>query len=106
MSTNNVMDALFQTIIERKKADSDESYVASLYAKGTAGIAKKVGEEATETIIEAMKGNKDKLAQESADLLFHLMILWADQNLTPKEIIAVLESRLGTSGHEEKKSRS
>ena len=94
MSTNNVMDALFQTIIERKKADSDESYVASLYAKGTAGIAKKVGEEATETIIEAMKGNKDKLAQESADLLFHLMI------------IAVLESRLGTSGHEEKKSRS
>ena len=103
--TEDVLNQLFKIIEERKNADPESSYVASLYAKGTSKISQKVGEEAVETIIEAMKGDKDKLAQESADLLFHLMVLWADQGLTPDEIINVLQSRLGTSGHDEKASR-
>lgn len=103
--TQDVLNQLFKIIEERKNADPESSYVASLYAKGTSKISQKVGEEVVETIIEAIKGDKDKLAQESADLLFHLMVLWADQGLTPDEIMNVLQSRLGTSGHDEKASR-
>jgi phosphoribosyl-ATP pyrophosphohydrolase len=96
---------LFETIQSRKGADPESSYTASLYAKGTAKIAQKVGEEAVETCIEALQGNKDKLAAESADLLYHLMVLWADQGLTPDDVLAVLQKRQGTSGHDEKASR-
>lgn len=103
--TQDALNQLFKIIEERKDADPENSYVASLYAKGTSKISQKVGEEAVETIIEAMKGDKDKLAQEAADLLFHLMILWADQGLTPDDIMNVLQSRLGTSGHDEKANR-
>lgn len=97
---------LFETIKSRKGADPDSSYTASLYAKGTAKIAQKVGEEAVETCIEALQGDKNKLAAESADLLYHLMVLWADQGLTPDDVMAVLQKRQGTSGHDEKASRS
>lgn len=97
---------LFETIQSRKGADPESSYTASLYAKGTAKIAQKVGEEAVETCIEALQGNKDSLAAESADLLYHLMVLWADQGLTPDDVLAVLQKRQGTSGHDEKASRS
>lgn len=103
--TDEILNKLFKTIEARKGADAQSSYVASLYAKGTAKIAQKVGEEAVETCIEAIQGDKEKLAAESADLLFHLMILWADQGLTPDDIMNVLKSRLGTSGHDEKASR-
>lgn len=96
---------LFETIKSRKGADPQSSYTASLYDKGTAKIAQKVGEEAVETCIEALQGNKDALASESADLLYHLMVLWADQDLTPDDIMDVLKKRQGTSGHEEKASR-
>ena len=103
--SKDVLNQLFEIIEERKSADPESSYVASLYAKGTSKIAQKVGEEAVETCIEALQGDKDKLAQESADLLFHLMVLWADQGLTPDDVLKVLDSRLGTSGHDEKASR-
>lgn len=102
---SDIIKTLFATIESRKGADAETSYTASLYAKGTAKIAQKVGEEAVETCIEALQGNKDKLKEESADLLFHLMVLWADQGLTPDDIFKVLESRIGVSGHDEKASR-
>lgn len=103
--TTDILQQLYQTLLERKGANPDDSYVASLYHKGTAKIAQKVGEEAVETCIEALQGNVDKLKEESADLLFHLMVLWADQGITPDDVLAVLEKRMGTSGHAEKASR-
>lgn len=102
----NTLDKLYETILSRKGANADTSYTASLFAKGTAKMAQKVGEEAVETCIEALQGNKDKLVAESADLLFHLMVLWADQGIRPEDVYAVLESREGTSGIAEKNSRT
>ncbi len=102
---SDILNALFQTILERKGADPETSYTASLYAKGTAKIAQKVGEEAVETCIEALQGDREKLKQESADLLFHLMVLWADQGLTPDDVLDVLQKRQGVSGIAEKNSR-
>jgi phosphoribosyl-ATP pyrophosphohydrolase len=101
----DILDTLYQTILSRKGADADTSYTASLFAKGTAKIAQKVGEEAVETCIEALQGNKDNIKAESADLLYHLMVLWADQDIAPEEVYAVLEAREGTSGIAEKNSR-
>lgn len=100
-----MLEQLYQLILSRKGADPQSSYTASLYAKGTAKIAQKVGEEAVETCIEALQGDKEKLKAESADLLYHLMVLWADQGITPDDVLKVLESRQGTSGHTEKASR-
>lgn len=102
---SDTINELFETIRARKGADPESSYTASLYAKGTAKIAQKVGEEAVETCIEALQGDREKLAAESADLLYHLMVLWADQGLTPDDIYAVLQKRKGTSGHDEKAAR-
>jgi len=101
----DTLKQLFDIIESRKGANGEESYVASLFEKGTSKIAQKVGEEAVETCIEAIQGDRDALASESADLLFHLMVLWADQGLKPDDIMQVLQGRLGTSGHEEKASR-
>ena len=101
----HIIDKLHKILKERQGADPTESYVASLYAKGIEKIAEKVGEEAVEVIIEAVKGDKEKLTSESADLLFHLMVLWVNQGITPDEVWNTLQSRFGTSGHEEKASR-
>ena len=103
--SDEILNQLFEIIEGRKDADPKTSYVAALYTKGTAKIAQKVGEEAVETCIEAIQGDKQKVAEESADLLFHLMVLWADAGLTPNDITEILKSRLGTSGHDEKASR-
>lgn len=104
--TKDILQNLYETILSRKGADPASSYTASLYAKGTAKIAQKVGEEAVETCIEALQGNKDKLAAESADLLYHLMVLWADQGLTPDDVFKILTEREGISGITEKNSRA
>ena len=104
--TKDILEDLFQTIEARKGSDPAQSYVASLFDKGTEKIAQKVGEESTETIIEAIKKDKEKLVQESADLLFHLMVLWSDAGLKPNDIFEVLQKREGLSGLEEKKNRS
>ena len=96
---------LFETIKSRKGADPESSYTASLYAKGTAKIAQKVGEEAVETCIEALQGNKESLAAESADLLYHLMVVWVDAGIRPQEVWAELARRQGISGIAEKASR-
>lgn len=102
---SKIIEELYQVLLERKSAETSESYVASLYAKGTPKIAEKVGEEAVEAIIEAVRGDKEALKNESADLLFHLMVLWADQGIVPDDVLGVLQERMGLSGHDEKASR-
>ena len=99
--------ALFSTILERRATgDADHSYVAKLSAKGRPKIAQKLGEEAVETVIEAVRNNKDKVISESADMLFHLALLWADMDITPDDVAKELEQREGTSGIEEKRNRT
>lgn len=100
-----VLDRLFVTVQARKGADPETSYTAKLYSRGTAKIAQKVGEEAVEAILEAVRGDKAALAAESADLLYHLLVLWADLGLEPAEVWTRLAQREGTSGIDEKKSR-
>lgn len=102
---SDILDQVFEVLKTRKGAEPSESYVASLYHKGTAHICDKVLEEAKEAVDEALAVNQERLAEESADLLFHLMVLWADQGLAPDDIYAILENRFGTSGHAEKASR-
>jgi phosphoribosyl-ATP pyrophosphohydrolase len=91
----HILDSLFATIESRRGADPESSRTAKLFARGTARIAQKVGEEAVETVIEAMRGDKAKLASESADLLYHLLVLWADRGVPPSAIWAELASREG-----------
>ena len=100
-----VLDRVFRTIQARRAAAPESSYVASLLAQGTAAIARKVGEEATETIIAALGGDTQAVARESADLVFHLMVLWADVGLAPADVHAELARREGVSGLDEKRAR-
>jgi phosphoribosyl-ATP pyrophosphohydrolase/phosphoribosyl-AMP cyclohydrolase len=93
---NHTDDFLFELekiINQRKTASADKSYTAQLFQKGIKKIAQKVGEEATETILEAMDGNKHLFLEESADLLYHLLVLIAAQNLNLTDVLAVLEKR-------------
>lgn len=101
----DIFDRLFGVIESRRGKDPETSYVASLFAEGRRRIAQKVGEEATETVIAAVARGKEEVAEESADLLFHLMVLWADVGVTPDRVRAVLSRREGQSGLEEKQSR-
>ena len=101
----STLDRLYAVIANRRGSDPKASYTAALLAGGTAGIAKKLGEEATETIIEAMRGDGNRLVAESADLLYHLLVLWADQGVVPAAVWQALESRSGTSGLAEKAAR-
>lgn len=96
---------LFATIDARKGADPTSSYTAKLFGKGKAKIAQKLGEEATETVIAAMQGDKAEIAAESADLLYHLLVLWAETGVAPDDVWAILDEREGTSGIAEKASR-
>jgi phosphoribosyl-ATP pyrophosphohydrolase len=100
-----VLDRLYATILSRRGADPESSYTARLLSRGTAKIAQKVGEEAVEAVIEAMRETPGKLADECADLLYHLLVLWADRGLEPAEVYRRLAEREGTSGLQEKKAR-
>ena len=100
-----ILDRLYKVIESRKGADPARSGTARLFAKGTEKIAQKLGEEAVDTVIEGVRGKKKELAAESADLLYHLLVLWADRNLKPAEVWATLAQRSGVSGIEEKKNR-
>ncbi|NBC35150.1 phosphoribosyl-ATP diphosphatase [Novosphingobium sp. FSY-8] len=93
------------TIAQRRQADPSTSYVAKLSARGTPKIAQKVGEEAVESVIAAMADDRAGLIGESADLLFHLMVLWADKGVALADVCAELDRREGTSGIAEKASR-
>jgi len=99
------LDRLFATIAARKGADPGQSYTAKLLAAGVEKCAKKFGEEATETVIAAIQKDKTELAKESADVLYHLLVLWAASGITPQDVYAVLKSREGQSGLDEKASR-
>ncbi|HZK90828.1 MAG TPA: phosphoribosyl-ATP diphosphatase [Stellaceae bacterium] len=96
---------LWQSIEARRGASPDSSYTAKLLAAGPAAIARKLGEEALEAVIEAVKGDKPALTRESADMLYHLLVLWAAAGLSPDDVAAELTRREGVSGLAEKRSR-
>ncbi len=100
------LDRLAATIEARRGTDPGSSYVSSLLDGGTEKIARKVGEEAVEVVIAALREGPQSLRNESADLLFHLMVLWADAGISWQDVIGELERREGVSGHEEKRSRN
>lgn len=102
---SDVLNRLATVLEERKSAEADSSYVASLYAKGLDAILKKIGEEATETVMAAKDGAKDKIVYETADLWFHSMVLLAQQGLSPQDVLEELDRRFGLSGHDEKAAR-
>lgn len=100
-----VLERLFRVIESRRGADADSSYTARLLAKGPQKIAQKVGEEAVETVIASLGEDRAELAAESADLLYHLLVLWAARDLDPADVWAALAAREGVSGIDEKASR-
>lgn len=101
----DTLKRLEATIAARRTGDPSQSYVASLTARGRAKIAQKVGEEAVETVIAAMTGDKADLTSEAADLIFHLGVLLADAGLSFDDVLAELDGREGVSGLTEKASR-
>ena len=103
--THDILVELHQTLVARLDADPGSSYVASLYGKGLDAILKKVGEEATETVMAAKDGVAEKIVYEVADLWFHTMVLLAQQGLNPNQVVDELARRMGTSGLDEKASR-
>jgi len=103
---SDVLERLAQVLEERKQADPDSSYVAGLYAKGLDAILKKVGEEATETVLAAKGGSDEELVYETADLWFHSLVMLAHRGLGPQAVLDELDRRFGLSGLEEKASRS
>ncbi len=101
-----MLDRLFTVIESRRAEDPAVSHTARLFQKGTRKIAQKVGEEAVETVIEAVRGKRQRLIEESADLVYHLLVLWADARINPHEIWAELARREGVSGIAERESRT
>lgn len=102
---SGVLERLFAVIEDRRGGDAASSYTAKLLAEGKAKVAKKLGEEATETVIAATAGTPAEVARESADLLYHLLVLWAATGVKPAEVWAELARREGTSGLAEKAAR-
>lgn len=99
------LNDLAQTIMARKSADPDSSWTARLLAKGPEKCAEKFGEEAIEAIIEAAKGDRDRLTSEAADVLYHLLVMCAAHDITLQDIEAELDQRSHQSGIAEKQSR-
>mgnify|MGYP000128983438 CR=1 FL=1 len=100
-----VLDRLFATIDERRDADPESSYTAKLLSRGRAKVAQKTGEEAVEAVIAATSQEPADVASESADLLYHLLVLWAECGVDPDQVWQELDRRTGTSGITEKKAR-
>lgn len=105
MAADDTLERLYKLVLERRKADPDKSYIARRLQQGTAKIAQKVGEEAVETVIAAMRKDKKELIGESADLLFHWLMLLADAGVPPADVMAELKRREGISGLDEKANR-
>ena len=105
MTDANVLTRIAQTLEARKGAEPGSSYVASLYAKGEDAILKKIGEEATETVLAAKGGDKLALVRETADLWFHCLVLLAHAGRGPADVLAELRRREGISGIDEKAAR-
>jgi phosphoribosyl-ATP pyrophosphohydrolase len=102
---NDILLQLSEVLEQRKGADPASSYVAGLYAKGLDAILKKIGEEATETVIAAKGGDAQQIIYETADLWFHTLIMLAQQGLGPQAVLEELQRRFGLSGIEEKSRR-
>ena len=113
-STEDILNILAQAIAQRKEADPESSYVASLFARGTDQMLKKIGEEATETVMAAKDldnaagatAQRADLVKETADLWFHTMVMLAHLGISHEEVLAELARRFGTSGHAEKAART
>lgn len=105
MQNHEILEQLQNVLIERKSADAEQSYVASLYQKGIDQILKKVGEESSEVIIAAKGSDNDAITKEVADLWFHCMVMLAEKNIDVTDVLDELDRRFGTSGIEEKASR-
>jgi len=103
---SDTLQKLMAVLNERKHADPESSYVSSLYAAGTDKILKKLGEEATETVIAGKAGDRQQIIYETADLWFHSMVLLAHNEINVEAVLAELERRFGLSGHEEKACRN
>ncbi len=101
-----VLDRLWSVVVSRRNADPAISHSARLLSRGTAKVAQKFGEEAVECLIEAVAGNRDAVIAESADVLYHLIVLWVSADVSPDEVWAELKRREGVSGIVEKASRA
>jgi len=103
--SDEILRQLAEVLEQRKQADPESSYVAGLYHKGLDAILKKIGEEATETVIAAKGGDADELVYETADLWFHCLVLLAHQGVSPDQVLNELQRRFGLSGLDEKAAR-
>jgi phosphoribosyl-ATP pyrophosphohydrolase len=103
--TAEVVDALYAVVESRRGGDASESYTAQLFSRGAKKIAQKFGEEAVETVIAALQEGPDALVNESADLMYHLCVLWAEAGVRPEDVWAKLAEREGVSGLTEKANR-
>ena len=101
-----VLDRLYAVVQDRRSADPAVSHSARLLSRGTAKVAQKFGEEAVECLIEAVAGNPTGLIGESADVLYHLLVMWVDSGIAPQAVWAELERREGVSGIAEKAARA
>ncbi|WP_273521063.1 phosphoribosyl-ATP diphosphatase [Rhodosalinus sediminis] len=101
----SALDRLAATVAARAAADPDGSWTAKLLARGPEKCAEKFGEEAVEAVIEAVKGDRDRLTAEAADVLYHLLVMLQARGVTLDEVLAELDRRAGTSGLEEKAQR-
>ncbi|REC58421.1 phosphoribosyl-ATP diphosphatase [Rhodosalinus sediminis] len=102
----SALDRLAATVAARAAADPDGSWTAKLLARGPEKCAEKFGEEAVEAVIEAVKGDRDRLTAEAADVLYHLLVMLQARGVTLDEVLAELDRRAGTSGLEEKARRN
>lgn len=101
-----ILGRIYAVIESRRGADPDTSYVARLLGKGTPKLAQKVGEEAVEVALAAAAGSRTELIEESADLIFHLLVLWGERGVRPDEVWNELARREGLSGLEAKKAKT
>lgn len=100
-----ILEDIFRVIASRKGADPETSYTAKLFSKGMKKIAQKLGEEAVETVVAAMGESDKHLVSESADLLYHLLVLWSARGVSPEEVWVELDRRFGVSGIAVKEAR-
>lgn len=101
----SVLNDLAATIAERAKTDPENSWTAKLLAKGPEKCAEKFGEEAIEAVIEAVKGDREKLTYEAADVLYHLLVMLEARDVALEDVLAELARRQGLSGVAEKAAR-
>lgn len=105
-SESDILQAVYEVILDRKENVSDSSYTSSLMRGGIDKILKKIGEEATEVVIAAKGGTREEIVYETTDLIFHLLVLLGQQNIPPEEVYRELRRRFGTSGIAEKAART